>query len=83
MTRTPRRYSIHLLLSSGQEQVVAFPNLDEFQKWYGEVLIPAPADNFVNVPIRDLDGEYLVLRAGCVIGLRVEPVFSLADRHNS
>jgi len=34
---------------------------------------------FVNVPTSDLDGEYLVVRANGVIGLRVEPQSSTVD----
>ena len=34
---------------------------------------------FVNVPMSDLDGEYLVVRPQAVIGVRVEPQFSAVD----
>ena len=34
---------------------------------------------FVNVPISDLDGEYLVVRPEAVIAVRVEPQYSSAD----
>lgn len=34
MTRIPRRYCIHLLLSSGKEELVHFPTLEAFQQWY-------------------------------------------------
>ena len=34
---------------------------------------------FVNVPISDLEGEYLVVRPEAVIGVRVEPQFSSVD----
>jgi hypothetical protein len=30
----------------------------------------------VNVPINQLEGEYLLLRAGSIIGLRIEPIFA-------
>jgi len=33
----------------------------------------------VNVPINQLEGEYLLLRAGNIIGLRIEPVFAAQD----
>lgn len=79
MPRVPRRFAIHLFLSGGQQQVVHFASLDEFQKWYGGVLTSAPADAFVNVPISELEGEYLVVRAGSVIGIRVEPLYSSLD----
>ncbi|NBX26588.1 MAG: hypothetical protein EBQ99_11185 [Planctomycetes bacterium] len=34
-----------------------------------------PADAFINVPIHDLPGEYLVVRPSAVQGIRVEPVY--------
>ncbi len=76
MSRIPSRYAIHLMLSGGHQEVVPFPSLEEFQKWYGGVLTSAAADAFINVPISDLEGEYLVVRAGSVIGIRVEPLYS-------
>lgn len=79
MARTPRRYHVHLMLLGGQTQVVPFPTLDAFQQWYGGVLTTAAADTFVNVPISDLDGEYLVLRPSSVQAIRVEPQFGSLD----
>jgi hypothetical protein len=80
MSRVPRRYAIHLLLSSGKEEVVHFPSLDAFQQWYTSALHSgAAAETFVNVPIGELDGEYLLVRAGSVIGLRVEPLFGTLE----
>ena len=58
------------------EQVVEFRTLDDFQKWYGGVLTSAAPDAFVNVPLEDLELEYLVLRASSVIAIRVEPLFA-------
>jgi len=34
---------------------------------------------FVNVPLSDLEGEYLVVRPQAVIGVRVEPQFPSVD----
>jgi hypothetical protein len=39
------------------------------------VLNAGPADAFINVPIHDLPGEYLVVRPSAVQGIRVEPVY--------
>jgi hypothetical protein len=64
------------LLEGGHEQVVEFRTLDDFQKWYGGVLTAAAPDAYVNVPLQDLELEYLVLRASSVIGIRVEPIFA-------
>jgi hypothetical protein len=76
MPRVPRRFQIHLMLEGGHEQVVEFRTLDDFQKWYGGVLTTAAPDAFVNVPLEDLELEYLVLRASRVIAIRVEPIFA-------
>ena len=64
------------MLEGGHEQVVEFRTLEDFQKWYGGVLTSAAPDAFVNVPLEDLEQEYLVLRASSVIGIRVEPIFA-------
>jgi hypothetical protein len=37
------------------------------------------ADTFVNVPIGDLEAEYLVVRPNAVIGIRVEPIYGALD----
>ncbi|MEI8251367.1 MAG: hypothetical protein WCF98_09385 [Synechococcus sp. ELA057] len=81
MPRTPRRYAIHLILSGGQREVVHFPSMEAFQQWYqGSLHAAGAADAFVNVPIGELEGEYLLVRASSVIGLRVEPQYaSLED----
>ena len=80
MTRLPRRYAIHLILSGGHTEVVHFPTLDAFQQWYTGVLHSAPSpEAFVNVPISELEGEYLLIRASSVLGIRVEPHYGMVD----
>ena len=79
MARTPRRYAIHLHLSGGQSETVSFPTLDAFQQWYGGVLTASTSDAFVNVPLNEMEGEYLVLRPSSVIAIRVEPKFNALD----
>ena len=89
MARTPRRYAVHLHLSGGQSEIAHFKTLEAFQQWYGGVLTaaaspspsaPSPAaDTFVNVPMGDLEGEYLVVRPSAVIGIRVEPLYGSLD----
>jgi hypothetical protein len=79
MTRQPRRYAIHLLLAGGHRELVHFATLEAFQQWYGSVLNAGPAEAFVNVPINDLEGEYLVLRPQSVVGIRVEPRYTALD----
>ncbi|MEB3183843.1 MAG: hypothetical protein VKN15_05585 [Cyanobacteriota bacterium] len=75
MPRSLRSLSIHLMLEGGHVQIVEFSSLEDFQSWYGGVLAPAAADAFVTVPLTGLGSEYLVVRAGSVVGIRVEPVF--------
>ena len=79
MARTPRRYAIHLHLSGGQSETVSFPTLDAFQQWYGGVLTASAPDAFVNVPLADMEGEYLVVRPSSIIGIRVEPKYNALD----
>ncbi|MFM7549131.1 MAG: hypothetical protein ACKO7Z_04030 [Cyanobacteriota bacterium] len=79
MPRIPRRYAVHLHMSGGQTESVHFPNLEAFQQWYGGVLTASASDAFVNVPMADLQGEYLVVRPSSVIGIRVEPLYGSDD----
>ena len=79
MSRTPRRYAVHLHLAGGQTERVFFPRLEQFQEWYQGVVNTEGQGGFVNVPISDLEGEYLVVRPEAVIGVRVEPQFSSVD----
>ncbi|QNI43033.1 hypothetical protein SynA1528_02013 [Synechococcus sp. A15-28] len=60
----------------GQTERVFFPRLEQFQEWYQGVVNAEGQGGFVNVPISDLEGEYLVVRPEAVIGVRVEPQFS-------
>ena len=76
MPRTPRRYAVHLHLVGGQTEQVYFPKLEMFQEWYQGIVNAEGQGGFVNVPISDLEGEYLVVRPEAVIGVRVEPLFS-------
>ncbi len=79
MSRTPRHYAVHLHMSGGQTETVNFQTLEAFQQWYGGVLTASAPDTFVNVPISDLEGEYLVVRPRGVIGIHVEPKFNALD----
>ncbi len=79
MPRTPRRYAVHLHMSGGQTESVHFSTLEAFQQWYGSTLTAAAGDTFVNVPLAELDGEYLVVRPSSVIGIRVEPLYGSDD----
>lgn len=80
MPRTPRRFAVHLILDGGHREVVRFPTMEAFQQWYQGTLHGAGSpDAFINVPIGELEGEYLLVRASSVIGLRVEPQFASLD----
>jgi hypothetical protein len=77
MARTPNEYVIHILLESGHREEVRFPTIQEFQKWYSGELVPKSASNdFISVPIKNIQGEYMVVRPSKIVALRVEPVFS-------
>jgi hypothetical protein len=77
MPRTPNEYAVHLLLESGHREEVRFSTFPEFQKWYTGVLTPKfDSNEFVNVPIKNIQGEYLVVRPSKIVGIRVEPIFS-------
>ena len=76
MSRTPSSYRVHLILAGGHRETVLFESLEAFQQWYGGALTTASAETFVNVPIQDLPGEYLVLRPSSVLAIRVEPVYN-------
>lgn len=77
MPRTPSEYSVHLLLDGGHREEVRFATLQDFQKWYSTVLVPKQdSTEFLNVPIKNIQGEYMVVRPTSVLAIRVEPIFS-------
>ncbi len=75
--RTPTEYAVHILMEGGHREEVRFPTIQEFQKWYSGELVPkATSTDFINVPIKNVQGEYMVVRPARILGIRVEPVFS-------
>lgn len=77
MPRTPSEYSVHLLLAGGHREEVRFNDIQDFQKWYGNEFTPKAASNdFISVPIKNIQGEYMVIRPSSILAIRVEPVFS-------
>lgn len=77
MPRTPNEYVVHLLIEGGHREEVRFPSIQEFQKWYSGELMPKAASNdFINVPIKNIQGEYMVVRPSRIMAIRVEPIFS-------
>ncbi|MFM7230288.1 MAG: hypothetical protein ACKO2F_11730 [Cyanobacteriota bacterium] len=79
MPRQPSRYAVHLLLEGGHRQTVHFADIASFQSWYAANLNQPDAQAFVNVPLRGLEGEYLVLRPRAVLAVHVEPEFRSLD----
>ncbi|PSB08295.1 hypothetical protein C7B61_03010 [filamentous cyanobacterium CCP1] len=76
MPRTPSEFSVHIMMEGGHREEVRFPTIQDFQKWYsGELMPKASSDDFISVPIKNIQGEYMVVRPSRVIALRVEPVF--------
>lgn len=76
MPRTPSEYAVHLMLESGHREEVRFATIQEFQKWYSGELVPKGDSNeFISVPIKNIQGEYMVVRPSKVLAIRVEPVF--------
>jgi hypothetical protein len=76
MPRSPDEYAIYLFLSSGHREEVRFASIQEFQKWYSsELVTKSDSNDFINVPIKNIQGEYMVLRPASVMAIRVEPIF--------
>lgn len=77
MPRTPNEYVVHLLIEGGHREEVRFATIQEFQKWYSSELVPkAGSDDFISVPIKNIQGEYMVIRPSRILAIRVEPIFS-------
>ena len=77
MPRSASEYAVHLFIDGGHKEEVRFPTVQEFQKWYSGELVPkADSSEFISVPIKNIQGEYMVIRPRSVLAIRVEPVFS-------
>lgn len=77
MPRTPNEYLVHLLMEGGHREEVRFVNIQDFQKWYSGELVPkAASEDFISVPIKNIQGEYMVVRPSRIMAIRVEPIFS-------
>jgi hypothetical protein len=76
MPRTPSEFTVHLMLEGGHREEVRFQTIQDFQKWYSGELVPKSAsDDFISVPIKNVQGEYMVVRPSKILAIRVEPVF--------
>lgn len=77
MPRTPTEYAVHLMIEGGHREEVRFVSIQEFQKWYSGELMPKSSSNdFISVPIKNVQGEYMVVRPSSIIAIRVEPIFA-------
>jgi len=77
MPRTATEFAVHLMIEGGHREEVRFPTIQEFQKWYSNELTPkSTSEDFVTVPIKNIQGEYMVVRPSRILAIRVEPVFS-------
>lgn len=77
MARTPNEFSVHLILEGGHREEVRFATIQEFQQWYSNEIVPrSDSSDFINVPLKTIQGEYMVVRPSKIVAIRVEPVFS-------
>lgn len=72
----PDEFAIHLFLANGHREEVRFLTIQEFQKWYSNDVVPKhDSQEFITVPIRNIQGEYMVVRPSAIVAIRVEPIF--------
>lgn len=77
MPRTATEFAVNLLIEGGHREEVRFTTIQDFQKWYSNELVPKSAsEEFITVPIKNIQGEYMVIRPSRILAIRVEPVFS-------
>ncbi len=77
MARTASEYAVHIFFDGGVKEEVRFPTMKDFQTWYSGELMPKAASNeFIKIPIKNVEGEYMVARPSKIMALRVEPVYS-------
>lgn len=76
MARVADEWAVHLLFEGGHREEVRFMSLEEFQKWYSGVLMPkSDSKELINIPIKNIQGEYMVARPASIVAIRVEPIF--------
>jgi hypothetical protein len=83
VAKTPSEFAVHLLMEGGHREEVRFTSIQEFQQWYSNELVPKnDSKDFINVPMKTIQGEYIVVRPISILAIRVEPVFaSSVDRY--
>jgi len=71
------------LIEGGHREEIRFATLQDFQQWYKTLVPKQDSSEFVNVPIKNIQGEYMVIRPTAILGIRVEPIFSSSiDRYD-
>ena len=82
MARTPNEFAVHIIMEGGHREEVKFATIQDFQKWYSNEIVPrSDSGEFINVPLKTIEGEYMVVRPSKIVAIRVEPVFtSSVDR---
>ncbi|OWY69997.1 hypothetical protein B7486_18775 [cyanobacterium TDX16] len=77
MPRNPSEYAVHILMEGGHREEIRFTDVQDFQRWFGNELSPkASSNDFISVPIKNIQGEYMVVRPSRILAIRVEPMFS-------
>jgi hypothetical protein len=77
MAKVAHEYAVYLLLSGGHREEIRFPTVQEFQKWYSNELLPKSSSNdFITVPLKNMQGEHMIVRPDCVQAIRIEPIFA-------
>jgi hypothetical protein len=77
MSRTANEFAAHLIMEGGHREEVRFSTIQEFQQWYSNELVPkSDSRDFINIPLKTIQGEYMVIRPASIAAIRVEPVFS-------
>jgi hypothetical protein len=82
MARTPSEFAVHMLMEGGHREEVRFSTIQEFQQWYSNELVPrTDSREFITVPMKTVQGEYMVIRPSSILAVRVEPIFSSSVEH--
>ena len=64
-------------MEGGHREEIRFTDVQDFQRWFGNELSPkASSNDFISVPIKNIQGEYMVVRPSRILAIRVEPMFS-------
>ncbi len=73
----PTEFAVHIMIQGGHREKVSFLTIQDFQKWYSAELVPKSGSNdFISVPIKNVQGEYMVVRPASILAIRVEPVYT-------